>query len=218
MPEVSIADAGRAIKQALLDHEDGPAKKEALAALQDLLTAVLVDNPRALEEVLDRSLDALPVQASQKTGTINVIERLVALVGDPKYTAACVMILLRILRPAWICGAWDVLGKAPPFAQVREGLFKGLDSGVIDMSGLCAVLVGMYGPEAESVLDELLDRLRENRRDCTVALPLTWAVYQIGGMQPKVRDVLIDVARNDDSCPHAQPVAQRILAVNQISY
>jgi hypothetical protein len=218
MPELGIADAGRAIKQALLDHDDGPAKKEALAAFQDLLTAVLVDNPRALEQLLDRSLDGVSAQTVQKTGTINVIERLVGLVGDRKYTSSVVMILLRILRPAWICGAWDALGHAPPFEQVRKGLFAGLDSGVIDMSGLCAVLIGMYGPDAESVLDELLGRLRKNRTDCSLALPLTWAVYQIGGIQPKVRDVLIDVARNDDSCPHAQPVAQRILAVNQINY
>ena len=194
------------------------ARDEAVAVFETLLTAFFGYEPDALGLSIGKSLDAATGEASGDDDIAGVIERLVKLLGERRYVGQAVRILLRIMRPSWSCGAWDVLAYAPAFEKVKDGLLRGLATDVIDFSGLCAVLIGMYGQEAESVLDDLLQRLRAERTDCSVALPLTWAVYQIGGMRPAVREVLIEVARHDNSCPHAQPVAQRILEVNQVAY
>lgn len=124
--------------------------------------------------------------------------------------------LNRTMLPPWICGAEYNVGRALPFAEVRDGLMAALECGVIDFEGFCAVLIGRYGPDAAEVLPQLLELLRQNRTDCSKAPGLTWAVYQIGGMRPAVRALLGDILRLSDSCPHSVAIARKLFRMNEL--
>lgn len=126
-------------------------------------------------------------------------------------------LLLRLLHPAWTNGGDKLFDRAPPFEELKPKLLAALDSGQIDFDGAVAILIGRYGPDAQSVLALLLRKLRKERTNCSLAAGLTWAVYQIGGLRRSVKMVLLKVAREKDSCPHARPIARMILGMNRIS-
>lgn len=201
----AAATIGEALK-----GTDPPAKAKALVIFFGWFDVFLAFGPLQIEKAI---LAALKVTAD---GSQNFLAELI--VQLPENVMGRFHILLRMLHPRWMNGAEEMFDHAPPFEEVRESLMAALDCGVIDYEGMVAILIGRYGPDAESVLPDLIKRLRENRTDCSKAPGLTWAVYQIGGVRPDVRDLLIEIATKADSCPHSQPIAQEILRMNQITY
>jgi len=125
--------------------------------------------------------------------------------------------LLLMMQPRWFCGG-DLMNFAPDFSDVQDELISALDCEVIDFETVPAVLIGRYGPDAEEALPELLERLRRDYTNCSKSPGLTWAVYQIGGIRPEVKKLLIKIATSDDSCPHSAEIAKKALKANQIEF
>ena len=208
----NVAQARQILEEALSDAGSPPRQAAALEAFFGLFTALVSMPGGAIRQAL--------AQTAKREGGLNLHDEaalvLSLMPGLKEHFMQRFHLLLRVLHPRWMNGGELMLRGAPPFDALKDDLLAALDCGIIDFEGFAAVLIGRYGPDARSVLPELLERLKKHRTDCSKAPGLTWAVYMIGGVSPPVREVLLEVARNEDSCPHSRPLALEILQMNDI--
>ena len=183
---------------------------DAGQVLRDALTG---DDTAAQQAALNELTSLSLFLSSRNSGQVRALIRCFAKEPNQYYR-----LLLALLHPRWTNGGESLASQAPPFAEVKDDLMAGIEAATGDAQGFIPPIIGRYGPDAVSVLPQLIDRLRTHRQDCSIAPGLPWTIYQIGGFSEEVEEVLLEVARDPNSCPHASPIAQEILTLYGVSW
>ena len=210
----AVTDAIRVLHEALFDDQQPEQQAAAAQQLGDLVALVAAMRPRALARVISRQLPEVSEAQSGMTGLVTAA--LLKTLYDDQQVFRSAHWLHRLIQPRWSIGG-ELRGDAPPVSDVEGPVLAAIDGNAIDANGYAAVIIGRYGPEAESVLPALIERLRKHRTDCSRAPGLTWSVYMIGGLRPEIRELMIEIVTKEDSCPHSKKLAAQILKMNQVS-
>lgn len=211
--DVPILNAVATLNQALRNGEDPTKQAYAVELLGDLLATLSAFDAKLFARIALRQISEEERPASVNEVTASMLQ----LLHDDSKVFRAVFWLLRLIQPRWVLGG-EFPGDAPPLAEVAPHVLAAIDGNAIDANGYSAIIIGRYGPEAEGLLPDLLDRLRKHRTDCSRAPGLTWSVYMIGGLRPTIRDLMIEIVTLKDSCPHSKKLAAQILSMNQVAY